>query len=223
MSGSALRRNIELWADRTMGPEARAALLARTAKERLADAQAEGRAARAFTRFVDGREGAPEESVRPSGVILYRFRFLANAAVFALSYLMARSPVSSGQFKRSFYVGVGGDRDGDGGRFLYWHQFQPDLVGRRVQAITIGNHAPYNRRVDLQWDGTPDKPTSRRLRFSVPADMYTEAGEAVEARYPSLQAMRVYTRTFPGQYVLKTGPRAGKPVHSPALLLTIRD
>lgn len=216
MSGRRLRRNVELWANDNLGPEARSAFLARAARERLAAAQAEGIAPRAFTRFVDNVEGVPEEQVRPDGVILYRFRALANAAVFALAYLQGRSPVASGQFKRSFWVGVGGDEDGIGARFMYWGQFQPELVSGPVEAITIGNHAPYNRLVDVQMAG------QRRVPFSVPADMYEEAARAVAQRFRGLRARRVYTRLFPDQYVLRTGPRKGKPVHSPALVISAR-
>lgn len=216
MSGTAFRRNIEAWTNDNLGPEARSAFLARVARQRLAAAQAEGVASRTFTRFVDGVEGAVEDAVQPDGVILYRFRALANAAAFALSYLQARSPVRTGAFKAGFYLGIGGDRTGDGGRFVPAESFTPEAVRGDVQSIVIGNVEPYNRLVDVQMAG------GQRVRFSVPADMYAEAGKAVEARFPGLIARRTYTRLFPNQYVLKTGPRQGKPVHSPALVITSR-
>ena len=217
MSGAAFRRNVDVWVQDNLTAEARSALLARTARQKLAELQAQGRAPRHFTRYVDGMEGAPEDSVRPNGVILYRFRFLANAAAFALSYLQARSPVRSGAFRAGFYLGVGGDRDGDGGRFLRAADFVPAAVTGDVQAIVIGNVEPYNRQVDVQMAG------QRRMRFTVPANMYADAASAVRARFPGVSARAVYSRSFPGQYVLRTGPRAGKPVHSPALVISVAE
>lgn len=217
MPSTGFRRNIELFAERALGAEARSALLARVARERLAELQASGAAPRFYTRFVDGVEGAPEAAVRPDGVILYRFRFLANAAAFALSYLQARSPVRGGSFRAGFYLGIGGDAEGDGGRFARAADFVPAAVTGGVRSIVIGNVEPYNRRVDVQMDGT------RRIRFSVPADMYAEAARAVMARFPGIQARRNYTRIFPGQYQLRTGPRKGKPVHSPVLLIRLPE
>lgn len=216
MSGSLLRRNIELFAARTLSPEARSALLARTAREQLAKALAGG-ANRLDETFVDGRPGASEDTVRPDGVILYRFARsyadVANAAAFALAFLQARSPIRTGAFRNAFYLGIGGDRQGDGGRFVRASSFNPGAVTPDIATITIGNMQPYNRMVDVQQAGT------QRIRFSVPADMYSDAAAAVEARFPRLRASRVYTRSFPGQYLLQ---RTRRPVQSPALLITSR-
>jgi hypothetical protein len=216
MSGSLLRRNIELFAARTLSPEARSALLARTARQALADAQAGG-ANRLEETFVDGVPGASEDRVRPDGVILYRFARsyadVANAAAFALAYLEGRSPVMTGAFRAAFYLGIGGDRQGDGGRFVRATNFNPAAVTPDIATITIGNMQPYNRLVDVQMAG------GQRVAFSVPADMYSDAAEQVEARFPRLRASRVYTRSFPGQYLL-AGSR--RPVQSPALVITSR-
>lgn len=214
MSDALFRRNIAVFADRVLGPEARSELLARVARERLALAQASGAAPRDFVRYVDGVEGRPEDQVRHDGVILYRFRFLANAAAFALAYLVGRSPSGSGNFKRGFYVAPGVTEDGDNARSLTMEQFRPDLIGPNVRSITIGNVVPYNRLVDVQMAG------GQRVRFSVPADLYADAAREVQRRYPGIRARRDYTRTFPDQYILKTGPRRGKPVHSPVLIMS---
>lgn len=213
MNGEAFRRSVELFVDRTLSPKARSALLARTAREKLAALQASGTASRVVRRFVDGREDAAEESVSPDGVILYRFIALPQAAAFALAFLQGRSPVRSGSFRAGFYLGIGGDESGAGGRFVRAAAFNPAAVGGDIRSIVIGNLEPYARLVDVQLAG------ARRLRFSVPADIYSDAASAVRVRFPGLRADRIYDIDFPGKYRLRQGRRAGKAVQSPALIV----
>jgi hypothetical protein len=211
MSGAAFRRNLDVFVQDNLTAEARSAKLARFARAALADVQQRGEGSKQVTRFVDGREGVPEETVRPNGVILYRFGRLAPAIAFALSYLRARSPGTN--YTAGFFVGVSATADIDG-RPIPAAMFNPATMGGDARTVTIGNSEPYNRRVDVQMDGT------RALRFSVPPNLYADCAAQVQRRFPGLVARRVYTLDMPGQYRLKTGPRAGKPVHSPAIVIT---
>lgn len=82
------------------------ALFARTS---LAELIRTGEASPSYTRFVNGREGAPEEAfdVRSGatpGPILYEFTWWQEIITDALAELIKRSPKRSGRYARSFIV-----------------------------------------------------------------------------------------------------------------------
>lgn len=210
MSGAAFRRSVEVFFEGEVAPEALARHLAQVAKATAAELITTGRAPPRYTRYVDGREGAPEETVRPDGVILYRFDYMAEVVAFALAFLRARAPVWTGRYRESFYLGLDG-------RFVPAARFDAERMGT-VSEVVIGNTMPYSRKVDVQLVGT--KP----LRFSVPPGLFSDAAKAVQRRFGNLvSAKRVYTMRFPDQYTLRTGRKAGKPVESPALVIALRS
>lgn len=202
---ATFRQQVRLFADRTLSPEARSALLAAEAKRRLADLIESGRASTSYRRFVDGVEGAREEQARRA--IVYEFSRTADAAEYALAFLRGRSPSESGRFRDSFVASV------DGGRPIPAASFDSAKVPPGAE-VAILNTRPYSRKIDVQLAG------SRRLRFSVPEGLYEDAARAVRRRFGNaVSAKRVYTLQFPGQYILQGGRRAGKRVETPALIL----
>lgn len=225
-SAAAFRRQVHAFVDRTLSPEAQSKRLAQIARRELDGLVSAGRASKSYRRFVDGREGAAEETVAPAphGRIVYRFNHLGAVVTFALSFLKQRSPAPSGRaarpaqgkhgaYRDSFYVGVNG-------RFILAANFNPDAVSPGAE-IVIGNLNAYSRKVDVQLVGLES------LAFSVPAGLFDDAVTAIRARYGSLVTVkRVYTMSFPGQYLLKRAQRhrrrIGKPVESPALIITPR-
>jgi hypothetical protein len=210
---SALRQQVTAFVNTNLSPAARSATLARLAVEMRDGLISTGRASPVYRTFVDGREGAPEASVKGTGggVILYRFGYAAQAAVFALAFLKGRSPSKSGKYRGSFYVGVNG-------RFIPAVQFDPALVPAEAE-IVIGNTQPYSRRVDVQLVG------GNRLHYSVPVGLFDDAARAVKRQFGgAVAAKRVYSIEFPGRYTLKGEGRAksgkGTKVDSPALVIT---
>lgn len=201
---TALRQGIDVFIDRELTPAARAerfALIARAGRDELI---ASGRAAPAYDTFVDGRQGAAEEEARST--ILYRFRYLGDATFYALAFLIGRAPVRTGEFRASFFAGIDG-------RYVPALALQPQSVPETAEVI-IGNLEPYDRKIDVQIAG------SRRLRYSVPAHIYADAARAVRRRFGNVVlARRIWNVNFPGQYVLRTGPRKGSRVGSPGLVL----
>lgn len=218
------------WVDRNLSPEAQSAHLARTAKRELARLQGTGRASQNYVRYVDGKAGMPEEMVRPApdGLIFYRFAVLGPVAAFALGFLTARSPKGSGDYAKSFYLGIStkdtqlnpaffptritsGKQKGrftfstapapaplSGGRFVPMAQFNPQKVTADVAEIVIGNTQPYSRKVDIQIVG------GRKLSFSVPPGLFDDCVKAIKARFDDIvEVKRIYTINFPGQYRLK--------------------
>jgi hypothetical protein len=209
MSGAAFRRSVDVFVARHLSPQAQSAALARVAKEGVAELIRTGRAPPRYTRYVDGREGAPEESVRPDGEIRYRFDPMAEVIAFALAFLRERSPVRTGRYRDSFYLGLDG-------RFVPASSFNPERM-ERVSEVTIGNMAPYSRKLSVQMVG------GKQIKVSVPPGIFEDAAVAVNRRFGNVvRCKKVYTVSFPGQYILKRGRRAGKPVESPALVIARR-
>jgi hypothetical protein len=208
MSGSTFRRQVSVFIDQTLSPEAQSARLATIARDGRDELIRTRRAPPAYRTFVDGREGAPESAVKPQGTILYRFDQLGQAAVFALAFLRARSPVRSGTYRDSFWLAVDG-------RPFSMKTFDPQKVGAATEII-IYNPQPYSRRVQVQFDG------GQRLRFSVPPDLFGDALVATRRRFPTLKVSQLNRIRAPGLYVLKNGRRAGKVVDSPALVIAER-
>jgi hypothetical protein len=209
MSGAAFRRSVDVFLARSLSPQQQSAALAQTAKAGLAELIRSGQGSERYRRIVDGREGAAEEAVRPDGVIVYRFDRLAEAAAFALNYLQERSPRDSGDYRSSFYLGLDG-------RFVPASRFNPATMGQ-VDEIVIGNTQPYSRKLDVQLVG------GQSLRVSMPPGIFSDAAAAVRRRFGnSVTAKRVYTMRFPGQYVIRSGRNKGRPVESPALVISAR-
>lgn len=202
---ATFRQQVRLFADRTLSPAARSALLAAEAKRRLADLIESGRASPGYRRFVDGVEGAREEQAQR--VIVYEFSRTGEAAEYALGFLRGRSPSESGRFRDSFVASV------DGSRPIAAASFDPAKVPPGAE-VAILNTRPYGRKIDVQVAG------GRRLRFSVPEGLYEDAARAVRRRFGNaVSARRVYTLRFPGQYTLRGGKRAGTRVETPALII----
>lgn len=230
MSGSFLR-SIDIAIAADLDPVAAALDFAQRVRADVAEEIAAGRAAKRFTRYVDGREGADERAVKPGGTILYEFGMMPEIAAFALAFLQARSPTGpmptggsrlyNKPYRESFYASVGG-------RFIRPGEFAPASVPEDGELI-FGNVQPYSRKADVQLVGR--KP----LRFNVPPGIFADAARAVNRTFGNFVTARaVYSMTFPGQYRIKesqarSGSRAhnvkrwaGSLVESPALIISQR-
>lgn len=86
-----------------IAPENIAKELAKFARAELAKAIAAG-ASPNYDRYVNGRQGAPEESYQAPGSILYVFSNWPLVINAALAELQKRSPRRSGRFASSFVV-----------------------------------------------------------------------------------------------------------------------
>jgi hypothetical protein len=68
--------------------------------EVIADATVKPR----VTTIVDGRSGASEESVKPYGVIAYRFQYWAEVLKETIAFARSISPVLSGLYRDSWFA-----------------------------------------------------------------------------------------------------------------------
>lgn len=238
MTAAAFRQQVRVFLDSAMSPQQRSARLAEVAKEGVAKLIQERRASPRYRRFVDGREGVPEEAVRPDGRIAYQFQYMAEIIVFALEFMRARgpggparTPVTSRNYDRqawrdSFILGLDG-------KFVPMQRFNPGKMGP-VSEVIITNSRPYHRKAEIQYVGT------KRLQFSVDPGTFLDARDAIKGRFGNMVTVEwKQTVHFPGQYRLKGDQlrkhhrggqfvgtsfrrRAGEPVESPALIITAR-
>lgn len=112
-------------------------LLVSTAKREHSRVMATDPRPSSFTRTVDGRRGAVEETVKPDGIIVYEYPRLNEIVQFAMNTLFDLSPVLSGDYRNSHQLFVGGApvsnlQDWDG---------QSEVI--------IANYLPYSRKIEL--------------------------------------------------------------------------
>lgn len=203
MNGAQFQRNVSvafsrnvLWSD----------IVAKTAAFARQDRDAKIRAGQFSARydtFVNGQKDAREESLRPGGVILYRALLLGPAIAVAIAELQKRSPRRSGDYAKSFVVGV--SRGNFGGRPIPAARFDPERVTPDATEAWVFNTEPYSRLLDVQMAG------NRRIRVMVPPGFFSDAAAAVRRRFPQIQAMRMRTVSWPGAERTKSGRRIEYP------------
>lgn len=212
----AVARSIRLFADTNLAPAALSRILATRARELRDDLIRTGQAAPSYATYVDGQLGANEDRVRPDGAILYRFSSLGQAAAFALGFCQGRSPVDSGEFRRSWFLAVNGAR---------WtgniNDIPPDAE------VMVTNPLPYARKVDVG-----------HMRMRVPHGIVEAARQATMKKFPAIYVERQFVlipASLGGGYMLKgrfrRGVRlnsrtrarrdtaAGQPITYPALIM----
>lgn len=180
----AFERELKL-ATAGLEPAAISALLAQAAKQALVEAQSQGVAAREFVRSVNGRVGAPEESVIAPGPIVYSFNWLPEIAAYALAFVEERSPVASGRFRRSWFVMVNG-------------ALVTDFEAVPLDAeIIITNDQPYARKIEVG-----------HMKMRVPPGIVEDAQQAVMRRYGNIVKARKRFINLSGAYVLSGNQRS---------------
>lgn len=219
MSGSAFAREIRLafgkdalWADivKEVVP------LARQDRDQAIRAN---EFSAAYDTIVNGREGAPEESLQPGGAIVYLARSIGPAVALALDYLRRDSPDrvvpqgskhdTSTRYRDSFMVGI--SRGATAGRAVPAASFDADQVSADATEAFIYSPLPFSRQVDVQLIG------SRRIRFSIEAGLFDRAAAYIRRSFPMLDARRVYDLDHPGKY--RPENAKARQFHSPGVVI----
>lgn len=127
-------------------PEAINAALAKFARAEVAKAVSAGASAK-YDKFVNGREGAEEETVRAPGPIVYEFVNWPLVINAALAELKRRGPRrKTGRFESSYIVIAGG------------RVVVTDFTKLRSDAeIIILNTTPYTRKAEVGFLGIPEQ------------------------------------------------------------------
>jgi len=207
-------RSVKLFVSQNLTPQAQSAALASYARADVARLQNDRRAPLDYTVFVDGRENAAPESVKPQGTIIYRFNGLAEAVSFALGFCIARSPFRTGRYRKSWFVLVDGRA---------WNaDFRDIPAGSEVYVV---NTQPYHRKLEVS--GGLQRSTTR---FCV---------DALRKRFPGLRAAHDFLELpngpTPAPYRMRGGiasrfrggrvrrSNSGEMMTYPAVILRWRD
>ncbi|MCE7028937.1 hypothetical protein [Jiella avicenniae] len=134
-------RAFELMVDEIASPAARAQRLAETAQAEIDRAKEINR--RAFGAdakheiTVDGRRGAPVQSVRPGGIVFAEWHFMREVLVYIGEQLLQASPVLTGRYSRSHILLVDGVE----------HLTTDDLPEDAGEYVFL-NTQPYSRKIE---------------------------------------------------------------------------
>lgn len=157
--------------------EATHKLLVETAKRKHAEIMNRDPRPASFTRYVDGREGAAEETVRTGGVIVYRYPRLELVAQFAMETLFDLSPVLSGAYRTSHMLFLNGAP-------------VSNLKGWKPgDEISITNPLPYARKIEVG-----------AMRMRVPGTdlVYQQARRKVMSRWGNVASVEFTYRAIIG-------------------------
>lgn len=136
-----VRRQIDLVRQATVGPEAMRKLIADTTRQEVARIEAQ-QGVLPKTQFVDGRAGAPLESVKPDGVVEVHFHALQTAVDWIYAEWVKRSPLGppeGGHYRDDLLLFVDGYRRdaGEGGA----------VDVSQAREVVIVSLRPYSRKL----------------------------------------------------------------------------
>ncbi len=153
-----------------------------------------------FTRMVDGKFGAVEESVKPTGIIVYRYPRMEEAVQFAMETLFDGSPVKSGEYRKSHILFVNGAP-------------ATNLKGWKPGTeITITNFLPYSRKIEVG---------KMRMRVSGTDMVYQRARKKIMARFGNVAKIDFTYRAYIGGHMISQSKAAAYRGHKRSATGTI--
>lgn len=208
------RRLIMATAD--LQPSAVAGALAKFARSQLAKSIDRGEGSPLYDKYINGREGAEEETVVPPGPIVYVFNWWRDIIDFGLQSLVDRSPERSGRYKKSWFCMVDGRPVTDF-----------DAIPATATVI-LTNNQPYSRKIEVGF-----------MQMSVPPGVVEDVRKMMMRRFGNLIRVKASMINLPGGYVLKgvftkgirefsrtklrRDTQAGALMTYPSLILTMGD
>ncbi|MEO0036689.1 MAG: hypothetical protein RLZZ501_2712 [Pseudomonadota bacterium] len=174
---------------RAASPEAFRAYHAKVAKRELARYLAEAGDKPEIIRYVDGREGAAEESVRFGGVIRYEFVRIARIARDALDLARDLSPVRSGRYREAWFLMVDGA------------EVDANAVRADARQITLTNDQPYHRKLEMTVNQGARGPVKVSVRK--PPGICEAVRQRLLRKYGQTFTAQVTFIELAGGYVLK--------------------
>jgi len=125
--------------------------------------------------FVDGKLGAPLESVQPTGVIVAEFEFVTEVLIWISQQLTTFSPVKSGLYKRSHELFADGR-----------HVEQIDELIPIAEQYVFVNTVPYARKIE------------RGLSSQAPDGVYQAVASLAQRRFGNIARSNFTFATLPG-------------------------
>lgn len=157
---------------------------------------------------VDGHAASSEESVKPFGVIVYRFMRMREIAIFALAAARRLSPVLRGRYKASWFAMVANV------------EIAPEAI-TGADTVIITNDRPYARKIQVG---------ARGFEKYVPPGIVEKVRQLVIRKYGALVEASLQFITLAGGYILRStaggrrgrrkDSQAGAAMKYPALVLT---
>ncbi|WP_046869363.1 hypothetical protein [Microvirga massiliensis] len=169
-----------------LSPEARSRQLAEFAVQELHKAEEQNRRVLGrvppHERWVDGREGVPETSVKPDGQVIYEFELLEELFFFIRDLLEETSPIGKGTDKRPGHPGLYKKSHA----FFIDNEFfelgsQP--LPKSFDRATFVNTQPYARKLE----GYPNRPP---LSLQAPHGVYQVVAKKAHQRFSNLARIR---------------------------------
>lgn len=134
-----------------------------------------------YRQWIDGRAGAPIDSIDPFGVAYFEFSYHRAVVQFAGAVLRANSPVDTGRYQDHHTVFADGVELG-----TLAEDADLAFLGRVVPTaeLVITDPLPYARRIELpRRDGTP-------WSKQAPAGVYRISAATVSRRFSALYRVR---------------------------------
>jgi len=197
-----------------LDPAAIAQLLAKTAREEIARAQAAGEFPRQYVSSVNGRLGASFESVVPPGPIVATANWWTDVLTYGVSFAQARSPKGS-----ALPAGVRRRAGARATRRAHIHYRDAWFVLANGALVTDYTGIP----LDAECIITNDRPYARKIeighqKVSVPPGVVEDLVSVLRRRYGDLIAVNRKFIPLQGAWVL----RDGKAISYPAAVITMR-
>lgn|SRR5262245_8774446 len=144
-----------------------------------------------YTVTVDGKQGAPLNTVNPDGgTIIVEFDLAFDAIAWIAKTLLERSPVDSGEYKRSHMLLADGQETTMGGNIP------------PAQEYTFINPVPYARKIEI---GKTKK--GRSFVIQVENRIYERVAQDARAKFGNLVDIKFGYRQPTGAYTLKRDTR----------------
>ena len=162
-------------------------------------------------RHVDGREGAPEEAVKPDGVIVYDYSRIDQIVAFAMKTLFDRSPVKTGNYRDNHTLMHNGEIV-DAGRFAGFTIRGDTLAGWKPgDDVMIVNFVDYARVIEVG---------AMKMRVPGTDHVYQQAQQIVAAAHPEASVTFTYRNIEGGRVSASRGHKGGN--RYPALVIRER-
>lgn len=184
-----IKNQINIMTNASMSSAALHALVGQQCRNFRDAAISSGSAPPTFRTYVDGKKGVMEEAASlHGGVVVYKFSSLAQAANWALTECQKRSPVSSGNFRKSWALLVNGK---------IWPALD-DIP--QSSEVWIVNTAPYSRKIEVGG-----------MKIRVPPGIVESVRQSVQRKFPAVAVTRAFkpitggrdARGNPVPYILK--------------------
>jgi len=169
-----------------IAPDKIAKELAKFARSEVRRVITAGEASPIYTKFVNGRRDADEDTVIPPGPILYDFSYWEPILKFTLDWLHKNSPVLTGRYQASHEVMLGS-------QFI-----SADTQIAADEEPIIVNTTPYSRTIEVGHTIT-----------KMPEYIYQRCAAAVKQQFGKVVKVQATQVLIPGGYVLKGRFRRG--------------